>query len=555
MLVYGGNGHNASHEYPGDKCFSTHFMMYDIECDSWKDLSFNHRITESGRFAHSTLLYLDTMIVYGGFNGLLLNSILRYTPGNCSSFPSRATCIKSKPGTSCLWNEERNSCTSSIRLHSPLSNESPSMFNHFSPTSYGSSESRSSPTLNEKCPSRSTSSNFTDLCLKQNTCPSCLENSYDCVWCLDSCSHEKCRKSGMKGITDLARCDDDVLTDLVTSNCDKLHNCHSCHTEPSCGWQIRDHKCYTYIRDTGNRTHKVSGSDEISQLRPSCDIPCHLRTGCQNCSTGPSCMWCTSTQTCIESNAYAAVFPIGQCMEWTIHPYKCTNCSDIQTCEKCQLNPRCGWCDDGTGTGVGTCMEGSESGPFTWSNSTNGPSLNTDLCPSPDWHFSSCPPCQCNGHSVCYPGTNECQKPCNHLTEGSHCQECRKGYFGDPVNGGKCKLCECHNHSTECNKSTGKCFCTTKGIIGDTCSRCDEQNHYFGNPTEDGGSCYYNLTIDFQYTFNMSKYDDKYLTSINFMNVPMKPDIDVDFTIACSASALVNISIGSGMIFICSFFN
>lgn len=43
----------------------------------------------------------------------------------------------------------------------------------------------------------------------------------------------------------------------------------------------------------------------------------------------------------------------------------------------------------------------------------------------------------------------------------------------------------------------------------------------------------------------MSKSDDRYFTRINFMNVPMKPDVDVDFTIQCSETALVNISIGS----------
>ena len=518
-------------------------MMYEIECDSWKQLKDvssslkSNRMTETGRFGHSTVLYQETMVIYGGFNGILLNSILKYTPGNCSSLTSKSSCIKSKPGTSCLWNDDR--CTSSSIRHT-FGNASPSLFNTFTNSNYETSESRTSAssTLNEKCPNRSTATNFTDLCLKQSSCPSCLENSYGCVWCTDSCSHEKCRKSGIKdpkAITDLIRCDEDALTEHLTSNCDLLHNCHSCHSEPSCGWQMRDHKCYRNIHDSGNRT----------QSRQVCDLPCHLRTTCQNCTSGPSCMWCSSTQTCIESNAYAAVFPIGQCMEWTIHPYKCTNCSHIQTCDKCQLNPRCGWCDDGTGTGVGKCLEGSQEGPHSWFNSS-GPSLDTSVCPKPDWHFTSCPACQCNGHSYCHPDNNECVQPCSNLTEGSHCQECQKGYFGDPVNGGRCKLCECHNHSTECSKSTGKCFCTTKGIIGDTCSRCDEQNHYFGNPTDEGGSCYYNLTIDFQYTFNMSKYDDKYLTSINFMNVPMKPDIDVDFTIQCSASSLVNISIGSG---------
>lgn len=113
------------------------------------------------------------------------------------------------------------------------------------------------------------------------------------------------------------------------------------------------------------------------------------------------------------------------------------------------------------------------------------------------------------------------------------------------MNGGKCHVCKCKNHSSECNPDNGKCFCTTKGITGHNCEKCDEAGHYHGDPAKPGGSCFYNLSVDFQYTFNMSKPDDKYFSRINFMNAPSKPDVDVDFTITCSGKALVNISIGS----------
>lgn len=36
-----------------------------------------------------------------------------------------------------------------------------------------------------------------------------------------------------------------------SSNCDKLHNCHACHTEYHCGWQT-DEKCYTFVRESSN---------------------------------------------------------------------------------------------------------------------------------------------------------------------------------------------------------------------------------------------------------------------------------------------------------------
>lgn len=54
------------------------------------------------------------------------------------------------------------------------------------------------------------------------------------------------------------------------------------------------------------------------------------------------------------------------------------------------------------------------------------------------------------------------------------------------------------------------------------------------------------LTIDYQFTFNLSKKDDRYYTQINFKNSPPKPDVDADFTITCSVMAKMNITIKTG---------
>ncbi|RWS30423.1 attractin-like protein [Leptotrombidium deliense] len=539
MYIFGGNGHNATHDSSGDKCFSPQFMTYDIECDTWLLFKDPQLSTINGvgvgRYGHTAEVYRNSMYVFGGFNGLMLNSILKYSPGDCAHFKDEHNCNETKSGFLCVWNSKQSVCESFMKSKAV-------------PFKFGSSIKEYPPDLppphlssfysiwpqNKRC--RPRNSNSTDLCPKQNTCPSCLENTYGCLWCGDSCNADHCKKAGVKGFNNSSLCEDDILT----SNCDKLHNCHACHTEFHCGWQ-RDHKCYTFVHDTGNKTQKAMIHEDF---KPNCEVPCSERTTCENCTRGP-CMWCSSSHKCIESNAYAAVFPLSQCMEWTIHAHKCSSlsCSDIQSCDKCQKNPRCGWCDDGSATGVGLCLEGSAEAPYMW----NGTHYNRadNACPSRHWHFTSCPECQCNGHSSCAFGSNECQKPCKHLTEGSHCQFCSAGYYGNPINGGNCTACSCNNHSVFCDRGNGKCYCSTKGIVGHHCDRCDEQNHYFGNPTEEGGTCYYNLTIDFQYTFNMSKSDDRYYTKINFMNVPIKPDIDVDFSISCSEQASVNVSIGS----------
>ena len=42
-----------------------------------------------------------------------------------------------------------------------------------------------------------------------------------------------------------------------------------------------------------------------------------------------------------------------------------------------------------------------------------------------------------------------------------------------------------------------------QGVTGDHCEKCDTANHYFGDPIT--GSCFYDLAIDYQFTFNLSK--------------------------------------------------
>ena len=77
------------------------------------------------------------------------------------------------------------------------------------------------------------------------------------------------------------------------------------------------------------------------------------------------------------------------------------------------------------------------------------------------------------------------------------------------------------------------------------CTRCDESKKYYGNP-RGGGTCFYDLTTDYQFTFNLSKEDDKYYTQINFMNTPLTSDRDVDFSINCTGKAYMNITVKSG---------
>ncbi|MEQ2187484.1 hypothetical protein GOODEAATRI_005121 [Goodea atripinnis] len=158
-----------------------------------------------------------------------------------------------------------------------------------------------------------------------------------------------------------------------------------------------------------------------------CKTPCAMRTTCSDCTSGTSeCMWCSNMKQCVDSNAYVASFPFGQCMEWyTMSNCPPENCSGYRTCGLCLDQPGCGWCTDPSNTGKGQCIEGSYRGPFQ------------TLVPAPSTLPGLPATCQCNGHSQC---VNEslCEK-CEDLTTGRHCENCISGFYGDPTNGGSCQ--------------------------------------------------------------------------------------------------------------------
>ncbi|XP_029691394.1 attractin-like protein 1 isoform X5 [Takifugu rubripes] len=290
---------------------------------------------------------------------------------------------------------------------------------------------------------------------------------------------------------------------------------------------------------------KPIGPKSLS-ARP-CKTPCSLRTSCANCTSQPTeCMWCSSTQRCVDSSAYVISFPYGQCLEWQTQDCTAQNCSGLRTCAECLERAECGWCGDPTNTGKGVCMEGSYRGPMKTAAARVGPRvrdmvLDQSLCSSDrgyNWAFIQCPACQCNGHSRCV-NSSVCEH-CGNLTSGTHCQSCMPGYYGDPINGGKCNACKCNNHANVCHVNSGKCYCTTKGIKGDHCQLCDSENRYLGNPLR--GTCYYNLLIDYQFTFSLLQEDDRHYTAINFMATPEQANKNLDMSINASNNFNLNIT-------------
>ncbi|KAK5881261.1 hypothetical protein CesoFtcFv8_022081 [Champsocephalus esox] len=276
---------------------------------------------------------------------------------------------------------------------------------------------------------------------------------------------------------------------------------------------------------------KATGNPNQSS-RPACKKPCSLHTSCANCTNqAMECM-------CVWSGRLETVWP--------------------RTAPACEHVPNV-WSSlsaDGAETpaaqGKGLCTEGSYRGPLkrpAKQGQQVQPSdmvLDPGVCPKDkgfEWAFIHCPACQCNGHSNCVNGS-VCEQ-CRNLTTGPHCQTCMPGYHGDPTNGGKCQACKCNGHANVCQVLTGKCFCTTKGIKGDQCQLCDSENRYLGNPLR--GTCYYNLLIDYQFTFSLIQEDDNHYTAINFMASPEQANKNLDMSINASNNFNLNItwSVGS----------
>uniref|UniRef100_A0AAX7SM52 Attractin-like 1b n=1 Tax=Astatotilapia calliptera TaxID=8154 RepID=A0AAX7SM52_ASTCA len=605
LLIFGGNTHNDTSLSNGAKCFSADFLAYDIACDEWTLLPKPDLHRDVNRFGHSAVVSNGSMYVFGGFSSVLLNDVLVYRPPSCQAFLAEEGCVKAGPGVRCIWSRGRclpwevrmaNSSLTPAPFCPPKAGEkdhrtSPASFHFLNVKNFTECPVRNeqvcsklanckSCSLNLNCqwdqnhsqchalPAQQCSEGWNqvgDACLRINS----SRESYD------NAQHYCKNLNGNIASLTTSKQVDFVLEELKKLQQQdkrlspwvglrKINVSYwgwedmSPFTNSSLRWlpgEPSDSGFCAYLEEpqvSGLRANPCTATAHglicEKSTRPSCKKPCSLHTNCANCtSQAMECMWCGSVQRCVDSTAYVISFPYGQCLECTNSSSQ--NCSGLRTCSQCLEQPECGWCGDPTSTGKGLCMEGSFRGPMKRlaKQGQQGPShdmsLEPGICPKDkgyEWAFIQCPACQCNGHSTCVNGS-VCEQ-CRNLTTGPNCETCMPGYHGDPTNGGKCQACKCNGHASVCQVLTGKCFCTTKGIKGDQCQLCDSENRYLGNPLR--GTCYYNLLIDYQFTFSLIQEDDNHYTAINFM---ASPEQNLEMSINASNNFNLNItwSVGS----------
>lgn len=84
---------------------------------------------------------------------------------------------------------------------------------------------------------------------------------------------------------------------------------------------------------------------------------------------------------------------------------------------------------------------------------------------------SKCLPCLCDG-DPCDPTSGKCFK-CEGNTEGWRCEKCMKGFYRDSSGG--CKICACSENGSidnVCDSIDGKCSCKPN-YAGRLCDQCE----------------------------------------------------------------------------------
>lgn len=341
MLVFGGNTHNDTSHSFGAKCYSSDMLAYDVICDTWHSISIPYDMkSDMARFGHSAVSFGGSLYLYGGFDGQMLSDLLKYTPGSCDFLTSPNLCLSTRPGLKCVWNQTISRCIPVHEVPKSVVFESDGELS--------------------KCPEASRLSITQSIvkCEKFEDCMSCVQTTNKCVWCGNGACiyHDKCRETNPDKIINTF----DKCPSEITPICKQLHTCNSCGSQPSCKWRFEVAKCLI---------PNVNSTDSNEHVQ--CRQVCSEYTSCLNC-TQEECIWCQNEGRCVDKNAYTASFPYGQCREWTTGTAKCrsrgseekSQCSFYSTCEKCRDDPACGWCDDGSKTGLGKCMPGGYAGKF-----------------------------------------------------------------------------------------------------------------------------------------------------------------------------------------------
>lgn len=311
-------------------------------------------------------------------------------------------------------------------------------------------------------------------CYERENCTACLEERGRCVWCeaTQQCfsfsvytseyQFGLCREwldQTMTFTTAVSPADvNGGRTDLhppkqQCKSCTTLTNCSSCLQSLSCGW------CF----DRDNPIEGICMQGDFNQSTLNCGAALN--------TTEEEAEW-----------AYAQCPDVDECglgLHDCHQEAKCTNTHGSYNC-----HCRRGFNGDGRTSCTRTCYEQCVHG---YCSASPDYLCKCDL----GWTGSDCSlNCGCNNHSTCDEHIGKCDS-CQNWTEGTHCERCSPGSFGNATSLAGCKPCECNGHGNidlgVCDVQTGECYCqdNTEGL---KCEMCNK--NFYGDPSS-GGLCFF----------------------------------------------------------------
>ncbi|XP_043253802.1 multiple epidermal growth factor-like domains protein 8 [Colletes gigas] len=310
-------------------------------------------------------------------------------------------------------------------------------------------------------------------CRQRSNCTQCLDERGRCVWCeaTQECfsfsvytseyQFGLCREwmdqAGLMGVT--SRSGSSLTGNDQCKSCSRHTNCSSCLHSLSCGW------CYSLE----NPILGACVQGDFNQPHVNCSL---VVNEYQN-----------STLEADESSwAYAQCPDVDECDLGLHDCHQNALCTNTHGSFSCQCKR--GFNGDGKENCTKTCYEKCINGYCS-----EAPDYKCECYLG--WTGPDCRTnCGCYNHSTCVLGPGVCDE-CQDWTTGVYCEECKAGSYGNATTSLGCKKCNCNEHGNKelgiCDRQTGACFCRDN-TQDDMCQRC--KKGYYGDP-RDGGMCYY----------------------------------------------------------------
>ncbi|KAL8608232.1 hypothetical protein ACOMHN_016687 [Nucella lapillus] len=298
-------------------------------------------------------------------------------------------------------------------------------------------------------------------CHQRQNCSECIVETGQCVWCDNT--HTCLPFSDYVTRYIYGQCTswvDTILEGNGCRDCTQHTQCDTCLSTFGCGWCGNDDNptlgvCVDgdFTGPQANQTCSVMVGDQYSQLASSepaswsydrCPDVEKCRLGLHTCHPNATCHNSLDKYECHCNQGFVG--------------------DGEEQCEK---------------TCFHECLHGNCSGPPDY----------TCLCDL-GWTGPGCNvSCQCHNHSTCSQGVGLCDN-CQHRTMGRHCENCMPRSYGTPADPAGCQPCNCNGHGNlsrgECDADKGHCFCV-HNTNGSHCDLC--RDGYYGNP-RNAGKCY-----------------------------------------------------------------